>query len=87
MPHFSPKTMLITGGAGFIGSHFVLQMLQKHKNLKVINVDTLTYAASLDYFKGIENDNYLFKQLDICDREAIEALIRSHGRLRCPFCR
>ena len=70
--------MLITGGAGFIGSHFVLQMLNKHKDLKVINVDKLTYAASLDYFEDINNPNYIFKQLDICDREAVEALIRSH---------
>jgi len=61
MSSFNPKVMLITGGAGFIGSHFVLMMLEKHKELKIINVDKLTYAASLDYFKDIENTNYLLK--------------------------
>lgn len=76
MRNFTPKTMLITGGAGFIGSHFVLLMLAKYPQLKIINLDKLTYAATLENLKGINSDFYQFKQNDICDSDVIETILR-----------
>ena len=50
------KTYLVTGGAGFIGSNFVIYMLGKYKDIKIINVDKLTYAGNLENLKSVEND-------------------------------
>ena len=69
------KTYLVTGGAGFIGSNFVIYMLNKYSDVKIINVDKLTYAGNLENLKGVEsNPNYVFVQADICDKEAIQSL-------------
>ena len=69
------KTYLVTGGAGFIGSNFVIYMLDKYSDVKIINVDKLTYAGNLENLKSVENNpNYTFVQADICDKEAIQAL-------------
>ncbi len=69
------KTYLVTGGAGFIGSNFVLYMLNKYSDVKIINVDKLTYAGNLENLKSVEsNPNYVFVQADICDKEAIQSL-------------
>ncbi|MEG1381409.1 MAG: dTDP-glucose 4,6-dehydratase [Ruthenibacterium sp.] len=69
------KTYLVTGGAGFIGSNFVLYMLKKHEDIRIINVDALTYAGNLENLTSIEHDpRYTFVQADICDRDAISAL-------------
>lgn len=69
------KTMLITGGAGFIGSNFVRLMLEKHPDYKIINLDALTYAGNLENLKDIENDpNYTFVKADIRDRDAVNAI-------------
>ena len=66
------KTYLVTGGAGFIGSNFVMYMLDKYEDIRIINVDKLTYAGNLENLKSVENDpRYRFVQADICDREAI----------------
>lgn len=66
------KTYLVTGGAGFIGSNFIIYMLNKYDNIKIINVDKLTYAGNLVNLKDIANNpNYCFVQADICDKEAI----------------
>ena len=63
------KTYLVTGGAGFIGSNFILYMLNKYKDIKIINLDKLTYAGNLENLKSIENDNrYTFIKVDICDK-------------------
>ncbi|MCR3759856.1 dTDP-glucose 4,6-dehydratase [Clostridium felsineum] len=73
------KTYLVTGGAGFIGSNFVHYMLEKYKDIKIINVDKLTYAGNLENLKGCEqNPNYVFVQADICDKEAIENIFKSY---------
>lgn len=62
------KTYLVTGGAGFIGSNFILYMLGKYENVKIINVDKLTYAGNLENLVNVEdNPNYIFEQADICD--------------------
>ena len=69
------KTYLVTGGAGFIGSNFILYMMKKHKDIRIINVDKLTYAGNLENLKSVEsNPNYVFVQADICDKEAIQSL-------------
>ena len=69
------KTYLVTGGAGFIGSNFVIYMLNKYSDIKIINVDKLTYAGNLENLKSVEsNPNYVFAQADICDKEAIQSL-------------
>lgn len=66
------KTYLVTGGAGFIGSNFVIYMLNKYSDVKIINIDSLTYAGNLENLKSVENNkNHVFIQADICDKEAI----------------
>ena len=68
------KNILVTGGAGFIGSNFVKQMLEKEKDFSIlINLDLLTYAGNLENLKEIENDKrYKFIKGDICDRSLVE---------------
>ena len=69
------KNVIVTGGAGFIGSNFILYELQKYQDIFIVNVDKLTYAGNLENLKEIENDSrYVFCQLDICDAEAIAKL-------------
>lgn len=73
------KTYLVTGGAGFIGSNFIHYMLNKYNDIKIINVDKLTYAGNLENLKGCEqNPNYVFVQADICDKEAIEKIFKDY---------
>ncbi|PHO07903.1 dTDP-glucose 4,6-dehydratase [Thermoanaerobacterium thermosaccharolyticum] len=64
---------LVTGGAGFIGSNFIKYMLSKYNDIKIINLDKLTYAGNLENLKDIEdNPNYTFIKGDICDKELVE---------------
>ncbi len=73
------KTILVTGGAGFIGSNFVPYFASKYPEYNIINLDKLTYAGNLDNLSECENmPNYKFIQGDICDRELIEKLFREH---------
>ena len=73
------QTVLITGGAGFIGSNFIFHFLEKHKNIKIVNLDKLTYAGELSNLKGLEkNENYEFIEGDICDSELINELFKTH---------
>ncbi len=73
------KTYLVTGGAGFIGSNFILYMLEKYNDVKLVNLDKLTYAGNLENLKSVENHpNYVFVQGDICDRAAVEALFKQY---------
>lgn len=67
--------LLVTGGAGFIGSNFVLYMLQQHPDYQIVNVDALTYAGNLENLKSIENHpNHKFVKADITDVQAMDAL-------------
>ena len=73
------QTYIITGGAGFIGSHFVRQILQSEQDVKVINLDKLTYAGNLDSLADVaQNPQYTFVQGDIGDRELIASLLAEH---------
>ena len=73
------KTYLVTGGAGFIGSNFIIYMLNKYTDVKIINVDSLTYAGNLENLKSVENHpNYSFVQADIRDRAAIEKIFNEN---------
>ena len=72
------KKMLITGGAGFIGSNFIHYILSKYNDYQVINLDKLTYAANLDNLKDIEdNKNYRIIHGDIADQEFIFKLFEN----------
>ncbi|MFZ5969496.1 MAG: dTDP-glucose 4,6-dehydratase [Bacillota bacterium] len=69
------QTYLITGGAGFIGSNFIKYLLEKHNDIRIINVDKLTYAGNLENLKEIQNHpNYRFIKADIGDQEAISKI-------------
>ena len=73
------KTYLVTGGAGFIGSNFVIYMLNKYDDVRIINVDKLTYAGNLENLVSVENNpNYKFVQADICDKESIGKLFEEN---------
>ncbi|WP_165731731.1 dTDP-glucose 4,6-dehydratase [Polaribacter sp. 20A6] len=73
------QTILITGGAGFIGSNFIPYFLNEHKNYKVVNLDVLTYAGDLSNLSEIENnERYTFVKGDICDRDLVENLFNEH---------
>ena len=70
------QSIIITGGAGFIGSHVVRLFVNKYPNYRIINVDKLTYAGNLANLEDIENaQNYRFVRADICDFDAMCALM------------
>ena len=73
------KTILITGGAGFIGSNFIKYMLNKYNNYKIINLDLLTYAGNLQNLKDIENNpNYTFIKGSITDKNIVTNLFEKY---------
>ena len=73
------QTVLITGGAGFIGSNFIPFFLEKNKKTKVVNLDDLTYAGDLENLKELTNHpRYFFEKGDICNRNFIEEVFRNH---------
>lgn len=72
--------LLVTGGAGFIGSNFVRYMLESHTDVEIVNVDALTYAGNLENLADlVEDERYIFVKGDIADAEAMGALFREHG--------
>jgi dTDP-glucose 4,6-dehydratase len=71
--------LLVTGGAGFIGSNFVRYILEKYPTYKVVNYDLLTYAGNLENLKDVENlPNYIFVKGDINNRELVDYLVKTH---------
>lgn len=74
------KTILITGGAGFIGSHVVRLFVNKYPEYKIVNLDALTYAGNLENLKDIENaPNYVFERADITDEKKIDSLFQQYA--------
>ena len=73
------KNILITGGAGFIGSHVVRLFVNKYPDYKIVNLDKLTYAGNLANLKDVEDKpNYTFVKADICDYERMLEIFRQH---------
>lgn len=69
--------IVVTGGAGFIGSNFIFYMLEKYPQYKIICIDSLTYAGNLSTLKDVMNNpNFTFYKLDICDRKGIDDLFK-----------
>ncbi|MDX2436514.1 MAG: dTDP-glucose 4,6-dehydratase [Acidobacteriota bacterium] len=80
-PSHQPQSMLVTGGAGFIGSNFVRHVLATDDAVRVINLDALTYAGHLASLEGVldeHGDRYVFVQSDIRDADAVRALFADH---------
>ena len=73
------KTILITGGAGFIGSNFITYFIEKNKSYNIVNLDLLTYAGCLENLEEMENHpRYKFIKGDICNRELIEFIFNDY---------
>lgn len=71
--------LLVTGGAGFIGSNFIRYMMNSHPDGEIINLDVLTYAGNIHNLKGIEkNPHYTFIRGDICNRDIVDAILDKH---------
>lgn len=70
-------TIIVTGGAGFIGSNFVFHMLQAHPDYRIVCLDKLTYAGNLSTLEPVlQQDNFRFIKADICDRQAVDKLFQ-----------
>ena len=74
------KTLLVTGGAGFIGSNFIHYMIEKYPEYKIINLDKLTYAGNLENLRDVENNpNYSFVKGDIADAVIVEKIFSENS--------
>ena len=73
------RSLLVTGGAGFIGCNFIQFWMRHHPNDRIVNLDLLTYAGNLENLRTVEDrPNYTFVQGDICDQSLVEQLIEAH---------
>ncbi len=74
------KSILITGGAGFIGSHVIQLFVEKYSAYTIVNLDALTYAGNLENLKAVEGaSNYIFEKADIQDADALTAIFEKHN--------
>ena len=79
MPDYQPKNILVTGGAGFIGSNYVHYMLARYSEINIVNLDKLTYAGSMDNLAGLPDPSrHYFIQGDICDAKLVSTVLRQH---------
>lgn len=70
---------MVTGGAGFIGSNFIPHFLKNNQDIRLVNLDKLTYAGSLDNLREVENnERYIFVKGDICDAELVEKIFKEY---------
>lgn len=75
-----PVTILVSGGAGFIGSNFIRHIIEKYPHYKIVNYDKLTYAGNLDNLRNVEkNPEYTFIKEDILDMENVERVINEYN--------
>jgi len=73
------RNILVTGGAGFIGSHLVRLLVNKYPDYNIVNIDVLTYAGNLENLKDIETkENYTFVKCDICDVEKVQQVFEDY---------
>ena len=76
---FEPNNILVTGGAGFIGAHFIHTILKKYSTVNIINLDNLTYAGSLERLENLPNpDHYIFIKGNICNRLLIDKILKEN---------
>lgn len=69
--------IIVTGGAGFIGSNLILHLHQQHEDYQILNLDKLTYASDLNYLNAIKDSNrYTFKKVDLVDRDAVRDIVQ-----------
>lgn len=74
------KTIAVTGGAGFIGSHVIRLFVKKYPDYRVVNIDALTYAGNLENLEDIDRlPNYFFEHADICDEQVINGLYKKYA--------
>ena len=78
---FAPRNIIVTGGAGFIGSNFVHWVVDHHPETHVTVLDKLTYAGNLDNLKGIPEDRMDFVHGDICDAELLDGIVPGHDAI------
>ena len=77
---YTPRNVLVTGGAGFIGANYVRWLLGEDAGVRIVNLDALTYAGSTDNLKGLPGEGrHTFVQGDICDAALVARLLREHA--------
>ena len=77
---FHPKTILVTGGCGFIGANFIKEMLQLHPELRIIDMDALTYAGNLANLADcLDNPKHIFVKGNICDKELVSTILTEYA--------
>lgn len=77
---FTPRSMLVTGGAGFIGANFINNFMPQNPGCRVVNLDILTYAGNLENLKEVEhNPRYRFVKGDICDAELVASILQAEN--------
>src|SRR6266852_2801572 len=81
---FQPRTVIVTGGAGFIGSNLVRWLLRHQPHLVLINLDLLTYAGNLESLRGLDPARHHFVRGDIRDLELVRRLLRGEGTQAGP---
>lgn len=78
--HYKPRMMLVTGGAGFIGANFIRHVLKNNEEVKIINLDKLTYAGSLNNVHGLPDESrHHFIQGDITDEKLVKHILQHHN--------